>query len=1534
MRRKRRFGLGSIWLIGLLIAVIVADFSAAKSFLRRRGHRDEIPVPAAVPVPQEEEGESMAAQGEPMETLTGRALSRSTTVLTVLTLLLGLTFAVVFIAGGALAWSDWDTSSVGWPAELDQLTGDNPTFDRALLNDGAKLQYANTDLSDGTGNLNPFLTIQNTPTETGYNSNGDNNEFDEKRFTNFTHSILLSEIPVVDGFLQFVVDMNETEGGGGTGIDPISLDELEIWVVDADDAADPKTSIGPYGSWTAPDADLVFQMGGEVLLNDGVSGSGQADLEILIPQNLLDAYDCDYGDLSCSHAIIMYTDWGNYDAVPPAYPYGSNATFEEIAVFIYPAVSVVKTASGAITQQQNWTLSKTGVDEDLWAEETAVFDWNIALTKDEVTELSNALTGIITVTNTTFDGGKVKIVDVVDTLDDASIDICSELIGVELGKDAFVECEYSLDDAALAEGGTNEIIITIKDASSRDADLNPYYYDDSVDYTTSVVTINETVTVLDGATEVAADVSDSDSWPVAGSFTCDPIADLDSNGEVTTLYNTASLEDIEGSSTTGSSTFGCWYLEAEKTAIPQWSRDYDWSVNKIVDPTIVHLWDGESATLNWTVDVDRWIDSETWSIGGDIKIWNPRPDMHASVGVTDMFAGMVMTVTCGSSTVPMDTPAAGDPGLTCTYASGPQDALGAAGAPPVGEQTNTATISQTTATAEGLTYQPTAPAEFVAPAETDDTATLGDDLNTDWNPAGIVVSGGDTYPYSTQTSCDGLAAEEYDNGVAVFTVDNLATLDWDGPEHDESLASTTVKCYQPDVTKTVDEVTYEIPVTWGFKKSVDPTVVHLFDGDEANPVFTITPSVTEGVPTYGVKGTITITNPRLDRSAVVDFADELFSSTPASLGNATVTGCTVPGDPDPVALALTDNLDGSYTIEVPKSTTATCDYEWSATGGDAPGLNRVDAGWDPEIVETVVEYAHTEFDTEPVVLPAPTYLNANATVYDDLKDTLTGDDGMEPFSYDGLAITPLTVTYPYPVSCDAVTYVDKEASFPVTNNLWYEAEKVASASVTVNCYEVVVSKTASTDYTRTYTWDIDKRAWFEDGGSNYYFDAPGTWPIGTTDPPSVLSGTIFTFGYDVEVDTAPYEATDDTDHTVSGVVTITHTAPMDLPAVSTLDDVLRAGTDDVATVFGAASLGSVCTVAEVGGVTTYTCSYAPVGVDDAVGEKDVDENAAWVTYDNYDRTDPLNLLLLGGTTTTDEGTASVSWSTPGDTTEPDTVRIANPTVTVYDNWEGTTYEICGLSALSGVGVTRDGGACLDSTVDYDEEVPVTFVIAIEMSADALECDLNEFPNHAALATTGTPTYDPTTGWSGTVVEAYDIAAFWLVCENGCSLTQGYWKTHSPDGPASKVDDYWLAFKYWQANGWAPVDTLLTWSDSFFGLSIETKVKGHVTEWAPTWVEIMWVAPAGDPYYILASQYVAATLNVWANLGEGNALPGGDVMEWLDEATDLMEGGPFGKEGKKSEDADRAKVLAGYLASFNEGTDAGSGWGHCISPSDR
>lgn len=142
---------------------------------------------------------------------------------------------------------------------------------------GATFQQDLFELATGTGNFNSFVRIQAKQTESGYNTDGAL-EFDTKASI-WTHSILLSQIPVVGDHYEVRLDINESDKRPY-----ISLEALKIHLADSGDLTGYNTNpdFGP--------ALYDLDAGGDntVLLDYGLaSGSGSGDMTMLIPVSVL-----------------------------------------------------------------------------------------------------------------------------------------------------------------------------------------------------------------------------------------------------------------------------------------------------------------------------------------------------------------------------------------------------------------------------------------------------------------------------------------------------------------------------------------------------------------------------------------------------------------------------------------------------------------------------------------------------------------------------------------------------------------------------------------------------------------------------------------------------------------------------------------------------------------------------------------------------------------------------------------------------------------------------------------------------------------------------------------------------------------------------------------------------------------------------------------------------------------------------------------------------------------------------------------------
>jgi hypothetical protein len=187
------------------------------------------------------------------------------------------------------------------------------------------------------------------------------------------------------------------------------------------------------------------------------------------------------------------------------------------------------------------------------------------------------------------------------------------------------------------------------------------------------------------------------------------------------------------------------------------------------------------------------------------------------------------------------------------------------------------------------------------------------------------------------------------------------------------------------------------------------------------------------------------------------------------------------------------------------------------------------------------------------------------------------------------------------------------------------------------------------------------------------------------------------------------------------------------------------------------------------------------------------------------------------------------------------------------------------------------------------DAPKTFTYSLWFGkhADAdvyLVCGDNTHQNVASFVTNDTATKG-TDDWT---VNAN------VACGVGCTLTQGYWKTHSQHGPAP-YDDTWDA------------------KDGGDAEFLDTGYSYH---------EILWMEPkGGNAYLILAHQYIAAELNVL----NGADVPS-EVLDAWNQAGDLLvKYEESMKIAKRSADRALAIELYELLDDYNNGL---IGPGHC------
>jgi hypothetical protein len=157
---------------------------------------------------------------------------------------------------------------------------DLTTVDSSGTINGAIFQQISPQ-STGTGVIDPFVRLQRNVTEQGYNTDARPVQFDEKTDPNFTRSLLLSDVPIVNingvNYRQFLLDINESNGQNR---EVLSLDQMQIFLGPAGDLND-------YPNLGTKVYDLDAGSDSVIKLNYDLNhGSGSGDMFAYVPDSL------------------------------------------------------------------------------------------------------------------------------------------------------------------------------------------------------------------------------------------------------------------------------------------------------------------------------------------------------------------------------------------------------------------------------------------------------------------------------------------------------------------------------------------------------------------------------------------------------------------------------------------------------------------------------------------------------------------------------------------------------------------------------------------------------------------------------------------------------------------------------------------------------------------------------------------------------------------------------------------------------------------------------------------------------------------------------------------------------------------------------------------------------------------------------------------------------------------------------------------------------------------------------------------------
>jgi hypothetical protein len=294
----------------------------------------------------------------------------------------------------------------------------------------------------------------------------------------------------------------------------------------------------------------------------------------------------------------------------------------------------------------------------------------------------------------------------------------------------------------------------------------------------------------------------------------------------------------------------------------------------------------------------------------------------------------------------------------------------------------------------------------------------------------------------------------------------------------------------------------------GFEHDGFPKIWLDGPGDEGDETATWTVDVTyEGYEDSGhnVSGVITIENVG-DLDAVITAVDDVLGGTPIDVD----CGVTFP-----------------YTLEV--GDTLECTYD---EDGEFEGFNEV----------TVTTERDEYFADAAIIWGDPDEVFNETVNVEDISDL--PEFGTQDL---GTVTAPDDAQFTYEKGFAFVDYADfcgEDFRYDNTATI-VETEQSADATLLVNvrCEELDVSKTADTSFDREHFWDIDKSVGTENGYE--HDDLPKIW--------------LFTDGSGDETATwtvdVTYEGYEDSDHNVSGTITIDNVGTLDA-VITAVDDVL------------------------------------------------------------------------------------------------------------------------------------------------------------------------------------------------------------------------------------------------------------------------------------------------------------------------------------------------------------------------------------------
>jgi hypothetical protein len=467
-----------------------------------------------------------------------------------------------------------------------------------------------------------------------------------------------------------------------------------------------------------------------------------------------------------------------------------------------------------------------------------------------------------------------------------------------------------------------------------------------------------------------------------------------------------------------------------------------------------------------------------------------------------------------------------------------------------------------------------------APTDTSNSVTL--------TPTAFESGSGDTtvFDWTATIGVDAIIVKAQDSNVYVYTPEDLGDGGLQAP--DLKAISHVEFCYDYELSvKKTAQTELTRTFKWTIDKSVSPETWDLFPGDSGTSKYTVGVTKDTGTDSaWAVSGTITVTNPTPFNVPVTNVTDAVSGG--AGAANVDCSGVTFPH-----TLSPGGTLNCTYSKEdLPdaqsRTNTATAKSGLASTSvGDGIGTAAVD------FANAKINKVNDSISVNDSVQGSLGTFNASGSKTYNKTFTCDGDEG----THDNTAsISPASAS----------------------------SNPSDSASVTVNCHALTVTKDADTSFTRTYKWTLDKTA--------------------SPTEKTIATGESFLASYSVLANATHT----DSDYGVSGTITVSN--PADAP-----DATINSVTDAVSGGAGAANVDcSVSFPYELKAGEELNCTYTKEDLPD----KTTRTNTATATLQNKSY-DSAGTATNSGTTNF-SGEAAVDFSNATMSEVDEQITVSDP----------------------------------------------------------------------------------------------------------------------------------------------------------------------------------------------------------------------------------------------------------------------------------